>query len=179
MKPYWIALLFLLASFHATAEVSHASDIGFVSEHVLELLGSPQAAYQALTLDIHQWWDATHSYSNDAKNFSLDPQAGGCFCERLTNGGNVEHMRVVFANPGKELRLLGSLGPLQEMAVSGSMVFKLEAVTDELTKLHYRYSVGGYVPGGLQSIANPVDQVQLGQLLRLQHYLATGSPTTE
>ncbi len=85
-------------------------------------------------------------------------------------------MRVVFANPGKTLRLLGGLGPLQEMAVEGSMNFELKADEKGQTVLHYRYAVSGHVPGGLKGIAGPVDQVQLGQLQRLQSYIGTGSP---
>lgn len=154
-----------------TAEVTHLDDHGFVSQHSLLLNTSPTRAYQALTTDIAQWWDAEHSYSGQAENFSLDAKAGGCFCEKLPNGGSVEHMRVAFADPGKRLRLLGGLGPLQEMAVSGSMDFILQAEGENKTRLTYRYSVGGYLPGGLKPLANPVDQVQLGQLTRLQAYV--------
>ncbi|MEQ8953196.1 MAG: hypothetical protein RL120_03615, partial [Gammaproteobacteria bacterium] len=129
-------------------------------------------AYQALTEDIARWWDAEHSYSGVAANFSLQARAGGCFCEKLPNGGEVEHLRVVFADPAGTLRLNGGLGPLQEMAVSGSMIFTLRPRNNNETELSYTYSVSGFVPGGLDVFADPVDQVQLGQLRRLQAYLA-------
>jgi len=77
----------------------------------------------------------------------------------------------VFANPGKSLRLQGGLGPLQEMAVNGTMTFNMSAAENGTTRLTYRYIVGGYVPGGLEFIAGPVDQVQLRQLQRLQAFL--------
>lgn len=156
-------------------EVTASSDNGFVSEHTLILKGNPNLVYQALTTNIHLWWDAEHSYSGHAQNFSLDAVPGGCFCENLPGGG-VEHMRVVYADPGKQLRLSGGLGPLQEMAVVGSMDFKLINKNDGTTELRYRYSVGGYFPGGLAPLASPVDTVQLGQLKRLQAYLANGKP---
>ena len=47
-----------------------------------------------------------------AANLSLDAAPGGCFCERLPNGGGVEHMRVTYVEPGKRIVLTGSLGPL-------------------------------------------------------------------
>lgn len=164
---------------HAGAEVREAGPSGFLSAHELQLDGSPRAVYRALTRDIAKWWDASHSYGGEARAFSLRARPGGCFCERLADGGFVEHMRVVFARPPRaerdtgELRLAGGLGPLQTMAVSGSMTFLLEA-TDTGTRLSYRYRVNG---GGLDGWAEPVDQVQLGQLLRLRNYVERGDPS--
>lgn len=168
-------LIVTLFSVTANSEVTAVSPDGFVSEHVVTISGSPEEVYQALTKNIHLWWDAAHSYAGEAKNFTLDASAGGCFCEALPDGGEVEHMRVVFASPGKSLRLAGGLGPLQEMAVSGSMTFNLTAVSGGMTQVNYRYVVGGYVPDGLEFIAGPVDQVQLGQLQRLKAYMANGA----
>lgn len=154
----------------AVAEVTAVDARGFRSEHVLVLSASPEAAWLALTRDVHRWWDAAHSYSGDAANFTLDARPGGCFCEALPGGG-VEHMRVAHAAPGVRLNLIGGLGPLQEMGVSGTMSFALAPVEGG-TRLSYRYVVSGYHPDGLQPLAEPVDQVQLGQLRRLQAYLA-------
>lgn len=173
VKFFLFALFFTGFNHRAFVEVTSSSDSGFVSEHRLILKGSPQTVYQALTKDINLWWDAEHSYSGQAKNFSLEAIPGGCFCEKIPGGG-VEHMRVVYADPGKQLRLSGGLGPLQEMAVVGSMDFKLVGRKGGTTELIYRYSVGGYVPGGLAPLAGPVDQVQLDQLKRLQSYLTKG-----
>jgi len=81
-------------------------------------------------------------------------------------------MQVVFADPGKQLRLSGGLGPLQAMGVAGSMSFVLIAQGEgEGTRLMYRYEVGGYTAAGLAALAGPVDQVQLGQLNRLKAYV--------
>ncbi len=167
-----ILLLCALVSVQSGAEVTAASENGFVSSHRLVLKGTVADAYRALTDEIASWWDGSHSFSGDAANFSLDARAGGCFCEELPGGGEVEHMRVVYADPAGTLRLNGGLGPLQEMAVTGSMLFNLSAQGDDETVLSYTYSVSGFVPGGLAVFAEPVDQVQLGQLQRLQAYLA-------
>lgn len=165
-------LLSLVLSHASFADVTAVSDVGFVSEHVIELAVDPVAAYQGLTSRIHEWWDADHSYSGNAQNFTLDARAGGCFCEALDNGGSVQHMTVVWADPGKGLRLSGGLGPLQAMGVAGSMTFDLEPNDAGGTILRYRYEVGGFTSGGLAGLADAVDQVQLGQLERLQQFLA-------
>lgn len=157
------------------AEVTDVSQIGFTSEHELVLAASPERAYAAFVDSLPAWWDAAHSYGGNAAAFSLDARAGGCFCESLPDGGSVEHMRVARAIPGKRVVLLGGLGPLQDMGVSGSMSFSFSP-HEGGSLLTYRYVVGGYVQGGLVPMAEPVDQVQLGQLRRLQRFIATGEP---
>ena len=79
-------------------------------------------------------------------------------------------MRVVFAQPGKLLRLAGGLGPLQGMGVNGAMDFALTAIP-EGTLLQYRYQVTGSSASQLDELANAVDRVQLSQLQRLQRFL--------
>jgi len=156
--------------------VTESSAAGFVVVHVLELPVAPERAYRALTDEVSVWWDASHSYSGAAENFSLDARAGGCFCEALPDGGSVEHMRVVFAAPGKLLRLSGGLGPLQGMGAGGVMDFAFEAGADGGALLRFRYTVGGFVPGGLGSMAAPVDGVLAGQLGRLAAHLQAQAP---
>ena len=171
------ALLPCLAVFVPLAhgEVKDKSTNGFTSVHELVLEASPVRAYEALTRDVHMWWDASHSFGGDAAGFSMDPQAGGCFCEKLADGGSVQHMEIVNVQPGKSLTLRGGLGPLQSMGVTGAMTFAFKPHA-EGTLLSYRYVVGGYVDGGLAPLAEPVDQVQLGQLERLQQFLTTKTP---
>ncbi len=173
MRVFWVVLILL--SKQVQAELLESTAAGFVSQHQLVLEVPPAQAYMALTRDIHLWWDASHSYGGDAARFSLQARAGGCFCEQLEDGGSVEHMRVVRVLPGAVLTMQGGLGPLQDMAVNGSMSFVLQP-HEAGSMLIYRYSVGGYTPGGLEPIAAPVDQVQLGQLQRLQKFLATSKP---
>ncbi len=91
-------------------------------------------------------------------------RAGGCFCETIpADGGTVEHARVVYAQPGKQLRVQGSLGPLQAEGVSGTLTWTLKAVPGG-TEVTQNYVVGGYIRGGAKSFAAPVDQV-LGEQL--------------
>ena len=171
-------ILLALAIVPVQAEVVAVGERGFISEHRIELQATPAEAYTALTSKVSAWWDAAHSYSGEASNFSLDARAGGCFCEALPNGGSVEHMRVVFAQPGHLLRMQGGLGPLQAMAVQGTMEFRFVPGAAGRTLLEYRYSVSGFTPAGLAPLAEPVDRVQLGQIERLAAYLsaAAGRP---
>lgn len=170
----WLLSTALFAS-SLGAEVADLGELGFRSRHTL-VIDAPRArVFEALTAEVDRWWDAAHSYSGSASNFSIDARPGGCFCEALPQGG-VEHMRVVFVAAGRELRLQGGLGPLQTMAVSGSMQFLLDDDAGGGTRLRYVYAVGGYHGDGLAGIAPAVDAVQLGQLERLKRYIETGNP---
>lgn len=170
-----LMLSFVVVPGSASADVTASAADGFISDHVLTIAAPRARVYHSLTEEVGRWWDPAHSYSGDAANFSIDTKPGGCFCERLKDGA-VAHMTVVFADRDKSLRMLGGLGPLQQMAVSGSMTFALSDADAGATRLHYTYAVGGYSPEGLDKLAVPVDQVQLGQLQRLQRYLETGDP---
>jgi hypothetical protein len=65
------------------------------------------------------WWDSRHTWSGSAANLSLAAASGGCFCERLPNGGSVLHMSTVNAVPNQKLVLFGALGPLQSSGAAG------------------------------------------------------------
>jgi len=128
--------------------------------------------YQALTERIGAWWDRAHTYSGDAANLSIDARAGGCFCERLPGGGGVRHLTVVYADPGRLLRMSGGLGPLQDLAVTGVLSWKLTGNAGRTT-IEVTYKVGGYVPGaGVGALAVPVDTMLTAQLRRLVDYIS-------
>src|SRR5438874_13555312 len=112
--------------------------------------------YGALIGQVGSWWNPEHTYSHDAKNLSIDPRPDGCFCEKLPNGGGVEHLRVVYVAPREVLRLSGGLGPLQASGVAGSMTWKLTGDRDQ-TRIQLSYSVGGFVVGGFDRIAPAVE----------------------
>ncbi len=179
MRPSKIVTAVLVTSLSSSihADVVAKSPAGFVSKHVLTIPAPPSQVFRALTDDVGRWWNPEHSYSGVAANFSLDARAGGCFCERLKNG-SVAHMSVVFVERDATLRMVGGLGPLQALAVNGSMTFRLAATDGGGTRLEYVYAVGGYSPEGLEGLAEPVDRVQLGQLQRLQRFVETGNPDT-
>ncbi len=166
--------VFLVAG-AAIGEVVDSSESGFTSRDSIQVSAPPDAVYGALVNDVHEWWDADHTYTGDSANMSIEAEAGGCFCESLPdnpNGGSVQHMEVVYVEPGRSLRMRGGLGPLQAMGVAGAMTFDLEASGDG-TEITLTYAVGGYSPGegGLGSLAEVVDGVVRGQLESLATYV--------
>ena len=129
--------------------------------------------YQALTERIGSWWDAAHTFSGNAANLSIDARAGGCFCERLSGGGSVQHLTVIHADPGKLLRMSGGLGPLQDLAATGVMSWKMTEAGGK-TALEVTYKVAGYSPGGgVGALSAPVDAVLTAQVRRLAEFVST------
>jgi uncharacterized protein YndB with AHSA1/START domain len=154
----------------AGADVRVRGPSGFTLRTTVTVAASPERLYQHL-LDPGAWWDREHTYSGDAKNLTLVAQPGGCFCEKLPGGGAVEHGRVVHVSTGKMIRLSGALGPLQELAVTGTMTWQIEpAGQGKSSALTMTYAVGGYVPGGLDTLAEPVDGVLTRQVQLLKAY---------
>lgn len=156
------------------AEVTDSSANGFTVRNTASIGASPSAVYRHLVADIGRWWSSAHTFSGNAHNLTIEEKANGCFCETLEGGGSVRHLTVVFAEPGKTLRLTGGLGPLQAMAITGTLTWAItEHETGSIVTL--TYAVGGYRPGGLQILAAPVDAVLHQQLQRLKRYIETGS----
>jgi uncharacterized protein YndB with AHSA1/START domain len=159
----------------AFGEVIDVAENGFTVRNTVTVSADPAKAYTALTDGIGKWWDPDHTFSHDAANLSIDPKPQGCFCERLVGGGGVRHLAVVSAVPGKTLRLEGGLGPLQAMALAGSMTWSFQP-EEKGTSVEVRYVVGGYNPGGFKDLAPAVDAVLRSQLQRYKRYVETGKP---
>jgi uncharacterized protein YndB with AHSA1/START domain len=137
---------------------------GFTSVNTITIAAAPDKVW-AVLIRPAAWWDPAHSYSNDSANLTIDARAGGCWCETLANGGSVEHMRVLFVQPGKMIRFAGGLGPLQEMPIAGVMTFTLKPLGAR-TELAITYKVSGQE--GLGALAKQVDAVLAGQWARLK-----------
>jgi hypothetical protein len=159
-----------------TAEVKDSTASGFTIQDTMMIAADPDIVYHGLVADVGRWWDSAHTFSGKAENLSIDDKAGGCFCEKLDNGGSVRHLEIVFAEPGKTLRMVGGLGPLQSMAVTGSMTWSFSKTTHG-TNVQVTYNIGGYRPGGLQKMAPLVDKVMAEQLKRLKEYIEANSIT--
>lgn len=158
----------------AAAEIVDAGASGFTIRVTTHPTAGPGAVYAAL-IQPRQWWNGAHSFSGSAANFTFDAKAGGCWCETLPGGGSAEHMRVVFADPGKILRLRGGLGPMQAMAILGAMTWTLKPAGNE-TDLTLTYTAGGYGKDGFAELAKSVDGVLREQVNRLTLYVDTGMP---
>jgi len=179
----------MVSAVPARADVIAQSPQGFVSRNVVVVAATPAAVWKRLITPA-VWWSSDHTFSGDAANMSLDPVPGGCFCERLpgdpvkgpkpgmvTRGpsrGGVEHMRVVFTERGKALRMVGALGPLQSEAVNATLTVTLTAM-DSGTRIVFEYVVGGYMRYPADKIQPAVDTVMSNQLLSLAHGFAPGA----
>jgi hypothetical protein len=172
------ALMLMSVAASSRAEVVDAATNGFTVRNTIEVSASGAQTYRAVVEDIGRWWDASHTYSGDAANLSIDAHPGGCFCERIPGGGGVMHLTVVYAAPGDALRLIGGLGPLQPLGVAGSLSWEFEEHND-VTTIVLTYAVGGYASGGLERWAEPVDGMLRGQLTRLGNFLATAEKKGE
>jgi len=150
---------------------------GFLVKFEVNVNAPAAKVYDALVGQVGSWWNPEHTYSHDAKNLSIDARPGGCFCEKLPNGGGIEHLRVVYVAPPQVVRFSGALGPLQASGVAGSMTWKLTGGPDN-TRLDLSYSVGGFIPGGFEKIAPAVEGMLREQLDRLKQFIETGKPTT-
>jgi uncharacterized protein YndB with AHSA1/START domain len=149
---------------------------GFLVKFEVSINAPAAKVYEALVGQIGSWWNPEHTYSHDAKNLSIDARPGGCFCEKLPNGGGIEHLRVVYVAPPQVVRFSGSLGPLQASGVAGSMTWTLTGGPDN-TRLELSYSVGGFIQGGFEKIAPAVEAMLREQLDRLKLFIETGKPT--
>lgn len=148
---------------------------GFTITHTVLVHGTPAQAYQAFTGKVGSWWDPEHTYSGKAANLTIDAKPNGCFCEKIGPSSGITHMTVVYADPGKVLRLTGGLGPLQQMGVAGAMTLHFTA-KDGNTEVVFTYAVGGYSPQGLDKLAQVVDQVLVGQLERYERFASAAKP---
>jgi len=177
-RSFALSVPLLAAAFAAApapAEVLDAGDVGFTIRNTVTVPVDSLKAYATVVDGIGKWWDSAHTYSGDAANLWIEAKPQGCFCERLPDQGFVRHMGVLFAAPGKTLRLSGGLGPVQSIAAAGVMTWTFKAA-DKGTAVEMRYTVGGYNPAGFKDLAPGVDAVLRSQLERYQRLLATGKP---
>ncbi len=167
----WLSVGLLLIASVAMAEVVDSSEAGFTCRSVHQIAAAPNEVWQTMTADIGQWWSSDHTRSGDAGNLFMGTAAGEKFGEKLPGGGSVTHMEIVYADKGKLLRMRGSLGPLQSMALVGVLSVEFVATGDG-TQLTVTYAVGGYAAGGLTAVAAPVAGVITEQFDSLQDYFA-------
>jgi uncharacterized protein YndB with AHSA1/START domain len=153
----------------ASAEVKSATPTGFEVVTTATISAPADRVYAALG-EIGRWWSPSHTFSRDAANLSIELHAGGCFCERLKDGGSVQHLQVVYAAPGQGLRLRGALGPLQTEGVDGTLSWTLKP-GEGGTIVTSSYVLGGYIRSGMEQWAPRVDRVLDEQLQRLKSFV--------
>lgn len=170
--------LAVLASAPCRAEVTARTDAGFVVRVTGEVAATPAEAWKAFTTP-SLWWNPQHTFSGEAANLTMDATANGCFCEKLPvpkgapatqKPGSVMHMRVVYAETYRALRLVGGLGPLQSEAVNGTMTVTFKPVDGsggKATRILWEYVVGGFMRYKTETISGAVDKVLAEQIAGL------------
>lgn len=160
------------------AEVVEQEADAFVTKDSVTVKATARETWLKL-ISPGEWWNSSHTFSGDAANMMLTPQAGGCFCERIPANdsaskiglaGSVEHMTVLLSIPDTALRMRGSLGPLQSEPVTGILTVTM-AESDEGTTVTFEYAVGGYMRFDVPVIAKAVDAVVSQQLSGLSKQL--------
>ena len=168
MRKFPLIVLSMLAS-PATADVVSAGPNGFHVRHSVQMVVPTDKAYAGFG-QVATWWNKDHTYSGDSTNMSLALSPGGCFCERLPNGGGIEHMRVAYIDPGKRVVFTGSLGPLLYQATAGVMDLRFER-SGGGSKVTMDYTGGGFANGGAEKLAPLVDGVLGEQFKRYREYV--------
>lgn len=161
------AILTLVAAFvpAAEAEVKAAGATGFVVEERVEFAASADEALRTV-LEPGRWWSPLHTYSGKAENLSIEARPGGCWCERLEDGGFVRHMEVAALLPGRAVRFTGGLGPLLALGASGTLSFAVQPSAAGRVRVTASYAVSGFEPQGFVALAAAVDGVLAEQLAR-------------
>ncbi len=170
MKPSLRAAMLLITALapfvgDARAAVATATADGFTLVIEVDVKAPPALAYRELTVGPAAWWDPEHTYSGKSERLTLDARAGGCFCELMDGGASVSHGTVIYADPGQMLRLSSALGPLQEMAVIGTLSFAF-APRPAGTHVTLTYRVFGAFTSDAVALSKLVDGVLTQQLTR-------------
>lgn len=169
-----LAFALLAASGPAAAEVVTSSPNGFEVRESVQLVVPPDQAWDAFE-QVGSWWNPAHTYSGKAANMRMALSLGACLCETFEEtGGGIEHLHVVYADPGKRAILTGSLGPLLYEATSGVMDLTVERIAAG-SRVTINYRVSGFYKGGADKLAPAVDAVLADQLKRYRVY-ATARP---
>jgi uncharacterized protein YndB with AHSA1/START domain len=156
------------------AAVNDSAANGFSVTESVHIAAAPDKVYAALVTPAG-WWSPQHTFSKSAANLSLNPVAGGCWCEKLPDGGSAQHLIVFAVEPGKLLVMRGALGPLQGLGVDGALTVALKPSSGG-TDLTATYNVGGYLKNGFTGFSAAVDRVLGEQFTRLKSFIETDSP---
>lgn len=166
MKTIAITLAILTAppAMPAQADVVAAEAGGFQVKGQVTIAAPRETVWPAL-LDPNGWWSPSHRWF-EGSTMTLDPRPGGCWCETGPDGAGAKHLEIGLITPPETVQMLGGLGPLQGMGLDGVLTIKLASVEGGTT-VEWTYTVTGWAPNSIASMAAPVDSVlteQMGHL---------------
>lgn len=106
--PAWLITgLFLVPAVLPAAETFALRGVTIEKEVVVA--APPDEAWNAFTGDVSAWWD--HTFSGNPERLVIDRIAGGGFWEYFdAEGHGVQHAEIIWAEPGKILKMRGPLG---------------------------------------------------------------------
>lgn len=168
------AVAALLIAANARGAVVESNANGFAIEETAHITTTPDKVYAAL-VHPESWWNPEHTFSQSAKNLSLDVKAGGCLCETLPDGGSVQHLVVASVMPGKMIVFRGAMGPFQGQGVDGAMTIRLTA-KDGGTDLVLDNNYGGFVKGGMGKWPEAADGMLTDLVQHLKYFAENGKP---
>jgi hypothetical protein len=154
MKVHFlIVVLFISSSFFFAQEQTPKFDV-FSFDKEVQLPGTPDVIFDAVTGDISGWWD--HSFSDNPKKFYIEAKPGGGFWEIFDDEGNgVLHARVIYCDRGKLLRFDGPLG-LSGKAIKVVTTYEFEPVGTDSTLFKVSLHAAGEVDEGIPAIVENV-----------------------
>lgn len=120
-----LMVCFSLLATNVHAEVLLIAKTGFITENKTQVSTDREAMWNAF-VQVGQWWPGDHSWWGDAKGLTIDPVAGGCFCEKSGNK-SAEHMRITHVDAPSLMRMTGGLGPLQGLGMYVAVDWVFEA----------------------------------------------------
>ncbi|GAA0640179.1 ATPase [Brevundimonas lenta] len=120
-------------------------------------------------VDVGRWWDSAHTYSGDAANITVDLTPGGCWCEKLADGTQFEHARVVSVEPAR-IVFEAPFGPLKGKATSAVLTVTWPPANRGWTPTWVMTVEGP----GLGAMADGVDGVMGAGFQRWMRYLERG-----
>lgn len=127
--------------------------------------GDIPGALQALP----DWWEASHTYSGDSKNLSLDLTPGGCWCEKLPDNPTFDHGRTVSVDADR-IVFHAPFGPLRGKATRAELTVTWPPANRGWTPT-WTFVVEG---PGLGVMADGVDRVMGNGFQRWMRYLEYG-----
>ena len=151
------------------AKIASQSEQHFVVSHKFESKKSVETVYKTFT-NVSSWWEASHTFDGKAENLYFDFDQQRCFCEKVANGGFVQHLAAIHVQPMKKVVFSGGLGPLQDQAVSGKLLWTFEQ-TDNGVKVNVEYRVYGMIVDGMGKWPEAVDFVLGTQVKKLASLL--------
>jgi hypothetical protein len=164
-------LLLAWATCAAAQDTKPFQPLGFSIEDSVVLPVDPPTAFDLATGDVRPWWD--HSFSEQPRALTIEPQPGGRFYETFDDEGNgCIHATVTYVHRGKTLRMEGPFG-LAGKAAQMVVTWQFQAEEGgQSTRLTWTVNASGQLDEGLDKVVAQVWRHFLVE--RLKPYVESG-----